>query len=212
MNLKLKFSIMMFLASLTIFSVGFASWSIASNTTTSNTSGTFLVDDVMNSNEYITTYAEIFEYYNDCFVVVTKNDDGEILDVSTSNVGYITIHISINLTKYKEIYSNSDYVLIDTTLKYYESSSVALLSSAFVTNMYINSIGNEATSKIYSLNAVTSTYQIFDVLETTEPTLELDFIFEFTVNDNSFFKELMDGNIHLLYNVKMVQQEGDKNE
>lgn len=212
MHTKLKFSIMMILASLAIFSVGFASWSIVGNSPTNNVFGTVEVDNVINSNDYITTNAEIFEYYNDCFVLVTRDDSGNILDVVTSNIGYITIHISINLIRCKEIYNNMNNLVIDTTLKYYESSTVALLSSVFLTNMYINSVGNESTSKTYSSNAATATYQISNVWENDNTTLELDFIFEFTVNDNSFFEELMNQNINLLYNVKMNKQVGGQNE
>lgn len=209
MNFKLKCTILMILVSLAMFSVGFASWSITNNSLSSHVIGTVEIDDVINCEDYITTYAEIFEYYDDCFVQVVQDDNGDVIDVLTSNIGYITIHISIDITKLKEIYRNSDNVTIATTLKYYESSSVALLSSAFLTNMYINSIGNEATSKIYATNIATSTYQILNILDIVVPTLELDFIFEFTVNDNSFFKEFINKNINLLYSVKMTNQEGE---
>lgn len=112
MNLKLKFSIMMFLASLTIFSVGFASWSIASNTTTSNTSGTFLVDNVMNHKDCI--YMEngtpiCFNYGEKGFV----DEDNHYVKRGSVSANYM-----VNLALCKEIFSEFDSLKIKIILEY----------------------------------------------------------------------------------------------
>lgn len=113
---KFKFASLMFLSCFTIFSVGFASWNISGPSSPTSLSGFIQVDNVINSNEYITfvdstgnptTEFDVFDFYKKGFV----NDALEIVDEGT-----LQFYLNINLKKCFEKFTDASSLLFNVEL------------------------------------------------------------------------------------------------
>ena len=106
-KIKMHSYLVIFLATLSLISVGFASW-VASNGMTTSTNGTIIVEDVLKVNEYITcSSGDITEFSYFGFI----DNNGNI---STS--GKLTAKVTINMAKCKSEFSDCNSIEFNLVL------------------------------------------------------------------------------------------------
>lgn len=106
-KIKMHSYLVIFLATLSLISVGFASW-VASNGMTASTSGMIVVEDVLKVNEYITcSSGDITEFSYFGFI----DNNGNI---STS--GKLTAKVTINMAKCKSEFSDCNSIEFNLVL------------------------------------------------------------------------------------------------
>ena len=127
MTLKAKMSLLVFLTSLSIVSIGFSSWSITAETAT-EIGGNIEVDNVINSDKYV--YLDTTKGENntgiDCFKYQEYGYMNEDLSAVTSK-GYIKAYFTMDLDKCQELFIG-DYksIQLDLTLKYTDETATNL--------------------------------------------------------------------------------------
>ena len=127
MTLKAKMSLLVFLTSLSIVSIGFSSWSITAETT-AEINGNIEVDNVIRSDKYIkldTTKGEN-QSGKECFKFQENGylaDDG----ATVTGKGYIKSYFTLDLEKCSELFIG-DYksLKIDAKLRYTEGTQTSL--------------------------------------------------------------------------------------
>ncbi len=187
---KLKFASLMFLSCLTIFSVGFASWNISSNSSSTNLSGFIHVDNVINSNEYITfvdidgnptTEFDVFDFYKTGFV----NKNSEIVDE-----GILQFYLNVNLKKCFEKFTNASSLLFQIELLcnsniniFNNSENLGKVVSVEKMNQTESScnetetVSNDGTSSILSFS-----------LDNTLETVTIKISYRFTIINHEYYK------------------------
>lgn len=123
-KIKMHSYLVIFLATLSLISVGFASW-VASNGMTTSTDGMIVVEDVMRVNEYITcSSGDItkFDFFKTGFVIGKDNEGKSII----STTGTITAKLSINIANCKAKFGDCNTLEIDLSL---ESDKIELFNS-----------------------------------------------------------------------------------
>lgn len=146
MKKRFNYYILLLFMSLSLISIGFASWSITSPNPTqeSSSSGVVTSEGVVNASSIITTTIESFRYFNTCFV------EGTGTSTKPSDTGYIIITVEVTA----EVESITNPVL---NLSIYQNSKLkSNLSNedtnpaeALLSNKFIKSITlNEATLDI----------------------------------------------------------------
>lgn len=123
-KIKMHSYLVIFLATLSLISVGFASW-VASNGMTTSTNGTIIVEDVLKVNEYITcSSGDItnFSFFKTGFIIGKDSDGKSII----STTGTITAKLSLNIENCKSKFSDCNTLEIDLSL---ESDYIALFNS-----------------------------------------------------------------------------------
>ena len=114
-SIKLRFYLVIFLAMVSLISVGFATW-VATNEVITTADGAVIVEDVLKTNNYITCSSEDitkFSYFDTGFV----NDDGSI-----STTGSIVSIVNVNMDTCKVQFKDSDTLAIELALEYSELS------------------------------------------------------------------------------------------
>lgn len=114
-SIKLRFYLVIFLAMVSLISVGFATW-VATNEVITTAEGAVIVEDVLKTNNYITCSSEDitkFSYFDTGFV----NDDGSI-----STTGSIVSIVNVNMDTCKVQFKDSDTLAIELALEYSELS------------------------------------------------------------------------------------------
>ena len=109
-KMRIKYYVVILLATLSLTSVGFASWMV-SDSITSSTSGLIVVDDVLKVNDFITCSSEDinkFSYFKNGFV----NDDGCI-----STTGNITTYFKIDMNECKNEFSDCNTLIVELNLQ-----------------------------------------------------------------------------------------------
>ena len=117
-RIKMKFYLVMFLATLSLISVGFASW-VASEGMTAYTSGMIVVDDVMKVNNYITCDSgniTKFGFFKTGFI----DKNGNI-----STIGTIEAELSVNIKNCKSKFGNCNTLQVVLNL---ESESLEIFN------------------------------------------------------------------------------------
>ncbi len=187
---KLKFAFLMFLSCFTIFSVGFASWNISGNSTSTNLSGFIQVDNVINSNEYITfvdkdgnptTEFDIFDFYKTGFV----DENLEIVDE-----GSLCLYLNINLKKCFEKFTNASSILFNIELlcnsninifnnkdNLGKAVSVEKLNQADSSCNKNETVSNDGTSSLLSFS-----------LDNTLETVTIKITYTFTIINHEYYE------------------------
>ena len=119
-RLRIQYSIFIILAFLSIMSVGFASW-VTANETTFSFNGSIVVDDIQDSNHYITcNNLQIFKYFKTGFV----DENNKIV-----NNGSISFDLVINNKNCKAKFTDSTDLEISLQL---ESNNLNLFHSDII--------------------------------------------------------------------------------
>ena len=127
MTLKTKMSLLLFLTSISIVSIGFSSWSITAETT-AELNGNIQVDNVISSDKYVyldttkgdnNTGISCFKYQDYGYL----NDDG----TAVTDTGYIKAYFTMDLEKCNELFVG-DYrsIQIDFKLHFTDETTTNL--------------------------------------------------------------------------------------
>ena len=138
MTLKAKMSLLVFLTSLSIVSIGFSSWSITAETT-AEINGNIEVDNVINSGEYI--YLNNKKGDSNSGIDTLDYDDSFFINSNTglsSDTGTITTYLLINQEKCKNVFIGHSSLKVSLTIKYSDNVENNTLYNIF-DNYYENS-------------------------------------------------------------------------
>lgn len=150
MTLKTKMSLLLFLTSISIVSIGFSSWSITAETT-AELNGNIQVDNVISSDKYVyldntkgenNTGIDCFKYQDYGYL----NEDG----TAVTSIGHIYAYFILDLEKCDELFIG-DYKTLNINLKlsYTDDTNTSL-------NLFKYNITSEGyqdiSSSAYSLN------------------------------------------------------------
>lgn len=186
-------SFIIFLSFLSLLGVGFASWSVAGNTTSKDLSGMIEVEDVLKYNEYInfvdesgnpTNQFDIFKFYKTGFV----NNSLEIVDT-----GYINIYLKIDLDKCFEKFSTCNSISYYVDLECTTNTKCTTNTNIFnnieklgkevktyvdgVESSYAENINNEGTKSTVCVT-----------LEHSSNSAIVQVSYKFTIKDLEYFK------------------------
>ena len=176
-KVKLTYYLVMLLALISLVSVGFASWSVTDDFSTS-TSGMIVVEDVMKANDYIvcdSSNVTKFGFFKTGFV----DSVGKI-----SNIGTISTTLTINIDNCKKKFSDCNTLEIDLSL---ESEHLSIFNSVGNLEMSVelkngenvittnNTSGNKIYLSIFDLSGFKSLYN--------EVTISVVYTFEIKNNE-----------------------------
>ena len=200
-RLRIQCSILIILAFLSIISVGFASW-VTINDSDITIKGSIVVDNVLDSNNYITCdKMKIFKYFKTGFV----SDDNKIVET-----GSISFDLVINNKTCKEKFKNEQNLEISLQL---ESNNLNLFHSDII-SMEVKK--NDVTqnpllsfdSNICVLPITISNFQN----ESDNITLHIEYLF--TILDkkgfsNEVYPKLITDNFNFALSAKLTGSAGD---
>ena len=164
MTLKTKMSLLLFLTSVSIVSIGFSSWSITAETT-AELNGNIEVDNVISTDDCI--YINQIETVKMCEIGFT-DDSNHIV----SN-GKITIHYVVNVDNCKSYFSPLSSLKLVSTLSLYGEKQCDLIDSITDYNVNLNEPYNYSDSSSNDNKTIT-----FSLNNFTDIDVEL---FEFTI-------------------------------
>jgi len=127
MTLKTKMSLLLFLTSISIVSIGFSSWSITAEST-AELNGNIQVDNVISSDKYV--YLDKTKGDNNTGISCFKYQEYGYMNSDLSAVsskGYIKAYFTLDLKMCQELFIG-DYksIQLDLTLKYTEDTATSL--------------------------------------------------------------------------------------
>ena len=167
MTLKAKMSLLVFLTSLSIVSIGFSSWSITAETT-AEINGNIEVDDVKTD--------ELFEIISvDKFTICY---DGILQNYIISNSGYIKYNILLHLKNAREHGLIKDEK-IELSTHFYSSNVPALISTNYIKSI---TLSYNSTTTNYTGTISNSTYFCSQMVISTSG-IETDTL-EFSISYN----------------------------
>ena len=175
---KLKYYITMILISLSLISIGFASWTISNDVKIKDDS-IIIVDDVMKYNDYLSYTLTPFSYYKTGFV----SNTGEL-----TNDGIISVELVVNIDNCKTKFASSSLEL-ELTLRTIGADTVNLFNNADLPlTVSINgTVLNDSQVTKNNTSAVTK-YVINDL---SQSSLTLSFEYKLTKNDSLNFQEII---------------------
>lgn len=175
---KLKYYITMILISLSLTSIGFASWTL-SNDVKIDDDNIIIVDDVMKYNDYLEYKLIPFTYYKTGFV----KDDGEI-----TNEGIIKVEITVNIENCKSKFSTNQLEL-ELTLRTIGADSLNLFNN--VDLPLTVSINNKELTDSYITKNNTSSVVKYQITDLSQKTLTLNFEYKLTMNNTFDFEDVI---------------------
>ena len=200
-RLKMQCTILIILACLSIMSVGFASW-VTINDSDITISGSIVVDNVLDSNNYITcNNIQVFKYFKTGFV----SDDNKIV-----NTGYISFDLVINNKTCKENFKDDQNLDISLQL---ESNNLNLFHSDII-SMEVKK-NNETRPHLFSNDnnicvlpiTITNFHSDSDTI-----TLHIEYVFTI-LNTEKFSNEvypiLITDNFNFALSAKLTGSVGD---
>ena len=221
-RIKMKFYLVMFLATLSLISVGFASW-VASEGMTTYTSGMIVVDDVMKVNNYITCDSgniTKFGFFKTGFI----DKNGNI-----STIGTIEAELSVNIKNCKSKFGNCNTLQVVLNL---ESESLEIFNAKDKLEMnigiseeysYVQIKVEEPTSNtklhstIFNINYFDSNDpSIIDFNEIDNETITISVVYTFEIKNTQYYTdevydELLKSDFNFILSAKL-SGEGDTNE
>ena len=179
-RVKLHFYLSMFLATLSLFSVGFASWVVSDNAIAS-TSGMIVVDDVLRHNDYITCGSggiTKFSYFKTGFVdkegnISTTGNIKTNLTIKIENCqdkfkdcNTLEVHLSLE-SKDISVFNSPENILLTVEIKNGEDI-IATSSSGILDNMHL---------------------AIFDIsgFQSLNDDIELSVVYTFTILNQDYY-------------------------
>lgn len=178
-GLRIKYFIFSILAMLSIVSVGFASWVTTEDVFSTTVDGTIKVDDIANSDDYINcSKISVFEFFKTGFV----QEDGSI-----TTEGSINIPIIINLTNCKNKFKNNEDLLIELDMFY---TNFRLLYYTTNGPMSLDITYNNTSVEFwYNDYSCISKFQINNISNYTEETIQINVKYAFTINDVNYYSK-----------------------
>lgn len=192
-RIKIRFYLVMFLATLSLISVGFASW-VASEGMTTSTSGMIVVDDVMQVNKYITCDSgniTKFGFFKTGFI----DKNGNI-----STIGTIEAELTVNITNCKAKFSdcNTIAVVLNLESEYIETFNVVdklemgIGISEEYSNIQINVEEPTSNTKLHSTSFTinyldTENASNIDFNKITNETITISVVYTFTIKDKEYY-------------------------
>lgn len=175
---KLKYYITMILISLSLISIGFASWTISNDVKIKDDS-IIIVDDVMKYNDYLSYTLTPFSYYKTGFVSIT----GEL-----TNDGIISVELVVNIDNCKTKFTSSSLEL-ELTLRTIGADTVNLFNNADLPlTVSINgTVLNDSQVTKNNTSAVTK----YVINGLSQSSLTLRFEYKLTKNDSLNFQEII---------------------
>ena len=176
-GLKFRFYVVMILATLSLVSVGFASW-IASESISESVNGLIVVEDVRKVNEYITCSSEditMFRFFKTGFV----NSDGSI-----STTGNITANLTIDLDTCGSEFSDCNTLEVQIDLM--QENFALFNSQGNLTKTVIVKKGSETITSLTTTNE-TMCVTTFDV-PITSGDVEIQVVYSFTIENLDYYK------------------------
>ena len=176
-GLKFRFYVVMILATLSLVSVGFASW-IASESISESVNGLIVVEDVRKVNEYITCSSEditMFRFFKTGFV----NSDGSI-----STTGNITANLTIDLDTCESEFSDCNTLEVQIDLM--QENFALFNSQGNLTKTVIVKKGSETIASLTTTNE-TMCVTTFDV-PITSGDVEIQVVYSFTIENLDYYK------------------------
>lgn len=193
---KRNISFVCFLMLLSLVCVGFASWNI---NISDSAIGTVEVDSLLDA---ITTTYESFEYYNNSFLDITKDDTGTITEVKQSDTGYIKITANLNTA---EINKYNNPVISLTLEQKQKDTETSIVNNTYIKNIYLGE--NKETPLNIAFNDTERLVSTRINLDTPNVTQSVYvFYIEFKVTDTDFFDALLTKNASFSY---LVTIEGE---
>lgn len=179
---KLKYYITMILISLSLISIGFASWTISNDVKIKDDS-IIIVDDVMKYNDYLNYTLTPFSYYKTGFV----SNTGEL-----TNDGIISVELVVNIDNCKTKFTSSSLEL-ELTLRTIGADTVNLFNNADLPlTVSINgTVLNDSQVTKNNTSAVTKYVTKYVINGLSQSSLTLSFEYKLTKNDSFNFQEII---------------------
>ena len=175
---KLKYYITMILISLSLISIGFASWTISNDVKIKDDS-IIIVDDVMKYNDYLSYTLTPFSYYKTGFV----SNTGKL-----TNDGIISVELVVNIDNCKTKFTSSSLEL-ELTLRTIGADTVNLFNNADLPlTVSINGTVLNDSQVTKNNTSVVTKYVINDL---SQSSLTLSFEYKLTKNDSLNFQEII---------------------
>lgn len=174
---RLKYYLVILLASLSLTSVGFASW-IVSDTITESTNGLIIVEDVLKVNDFITCSSENitkFKYFKNGFI----DDDGNIL-----TTGKISSQLTIKLDECKSEFKDCNTVAVEIDML---QNDLYLFNNPSKLSLVVEvKKGDEVitSSTTYNTTLCVTTFSI----PITSGDLDINITYSFEILDQTYFK------------------------
>ena len=170
----------MLLSLISLVSVGFASWTVTDDFSTT-ASGMIVVDDVMKVNDYITCDSSNltkFGYFKSGFV----NEKGEI-----SNIGTIATSITINISNCKKKFPECNTLEIDLSL---ESKYLSLFNSVGNLEMNVELKNGEKVITTTNTSGDKLYLSIFDLrnFKSMSDKVTINVVYTFEIKNIEYFK------------------------
>ena len=173
---KFKYYLVIILASLSLTSVGFASW-IVSDTITESTSGLIIVEDVLKANDFITCSSEDitkFGFYKNGFL----DADSNIL--TTGNVNAL---FTIDLDECKNEFKDCNTVAVEINMS---QDNLYLFNS---TKLSMTIEVKQGESIISSRTTYNNSLSVTSFsLPITSGSVEVQITYIFEINDLEYFR------------------------
>ena len=179
-KIKLTYYLVMLLSLISLVSVGFASWTVTDDFSTT-ASGMIVVDDVMKVNDYITCDSSNltkFGYFKSGFV----NENGEI-----SNLGTIATSITINIANCKRKFNDCDTLEIDLNL---ESEYLSLFNSVDNLEMSVELKNGDDVITTTNTSGDKLYLSIFDLrdFKSMSDKVTINVVYTFEIKNLEYFK------------------------
>ena len=206
-RMRLNSYLVIFLATLSLISVGFASW-VASNGMTASTSGMIVVEDVLKVNEYITCSSEgitKFSFFKTGFV-----NNGEIAlfeeNGNTFTSGIITTKLEVKIANCKSKFSDCNTLEIDLNLM---ADQIALFNSGSDSKITVSVNDNRfVIDDDYITVSPFVTIMYLDDFQSLEDTIEITVTYTFKVTtsyyESTIYPELLADDFKFILSAKLV--------
>ena len=196
MTLKTKMSLLLFLTSVSIVSIGFSSWSITAETT-AEINGNIKVDNVISLEDCIyfnTEYGtnkmgiDLLRYYDSGFI----DKDNYIVNNAT-----MTAYYTVDLMKCKDLFTPLTTMVVDISLKYSDVETQCklinnYLSSSTVTCNIAHTVGTKTNNNgVYNIPLTfTDVLNTYDANDSSTRYFNFSISYEFVYTGNDFKNDI----------------------
>ena len=202
MTLKTKMSLLLFLTSISIVSIGFSSWSITAETT-AELNGNIKVDNVSDSKEFIkldTSKGDVIDPSNNLHSGIDTLDYCKTSFINSygmaSDTGKISTYYIIDQSKCKNLFIGCDSLKITLTIKYIDTID----PTYNIFDTYLDSNGKELSSFNHSVTCG-KTPSSSNPYNIKNKQYSVDFTFENLLKNYDATKELSDLSFVVNYSV-----------
>ena len=220
---KTKLFIISVLMPVSMMSVGFSSWVFGATTTQSADVGSFATESVINQGDFVSINVDFFEYISTGFFTATTDESGK-QTFTVGDEGYITAHVTMDLTKCREVFVAGTSLQLQVELfnnqTVKENGELVSLFPYFDTATYVKGTNTQNTKVCetisHSAEKVTATVAL-GALSSTATTLSCTVRFKFDVArvEGKSFADVYDilqtmesNNVSLILKAKVTQTTG----